>query len=248
MTDQRKILAQWISDNLKAMGHGSKGKLADFLGVRPDAVTRMLNTEPGKELRDISATELVQIGQFFKKTPPGLSSPNTGEALPESELRPITDRMTSVVVAGIVEAGSFREADDMDQSEAEWIALPPDKRYPGARQMAFDVAGDSMNALQPRPIFPGDRAVCVAYEDVAHEATLRDGMVVVVERTRDGGHTREWSIKQVEIYTDRVEFHPRSTNAKHKPIVIARDVEADDGTRVEIIGLVRRVINDHFDT
>lgn len=73
---------------------------------------------------------------------------------------------------------------------------------------------------------------------------VRDGMVVVVERTRDGGHTREWSIKQVELYEDRIEFCPRSTNPKHKPIVVKRDALADEGVSVEIIGLVRRVINE----
>ena len=101
-----------------------------------------------------------------------------------------------------------------------------------------------MNNLRPRPILEGDRVVGVSYEDVAHEAVLRDGMVVIVERTRDGGHTREWSVKQVEIYQGRTEFHPRSTNARHKPIVVERDMFADDGTQVEIIALVRRVVND----
>ncbi|NEK55241.1 phage repressor protein, partial [Rhizobium leguminosarum] len=84
----------------------------------------------------------------------------------------------------------------------------------------------------------------VSYEDVAYDAPLRDGMVVVVERTRDGGQTREWSVKQIELYQDRTEFHPRSTNPKHKPIIVPRDPSADQGTVVEIIGLVRRVVND----
>ncbi len=147
-------------------------------------------------------------------------------------------------VIGRVEAGAFREVDDMDQSEPVFISLPADDRFPNARQVAFDVSGDSMNNLRPRPILEGDRVVGVSYEDVAHEAVLRDGMVVIVERTRDGGHTREWSVKQVEIYQGRTEFHPRSTNTRHKPIVVERDMFADDGTQVEIIALVRRIVND----
>ncbi|MBZ7923131.1 helix-turn-helix domain-containing protein [Ensifer adhaerens] len=162
----------------------------------------------------------------------------------QSELTLVPGRMVAAPVVGRVEAGAFREVDPFDQSERELISVPPDERFPHARQLVFDVTGDSMNNLRPRPIFDGDRVIAVAYEDVASEAVLRDGMVVVVERTRDGGHTREWSVKQVEIYEGRTEFHPRSNNPKHRPIVVERDAEADDGTRVEVIGLVRRVQND----
>ncbi len=238
MMDQRKILADWLEKNLQRMGRGSKGKLAEFLNVRADAITRMLNTEPGKEVREAKAEELIAMAEFFGELPPGLS---VGAG---SELRLSSKDMVAVPVIGKTEAGSFREVDEMDQSEQTFISLPRDDRFPNARQVIFDVEGDSMNDLKPFPIYPGSRAVCVSYEDIAHEATLRDGMVVIVERTKDGGHTREWSIKQVEIYQDRTEFHPRSTNPKHKPIIITRDMHADDGTVVEIIALLRRIVND----
>lgn len=161
----------------------------------------------------------------------------------EIEASPTT-RLVPVAIAGTVEAGTFREVDEFDQSERQQIVLPVDDRFPSARQVAFDVSGDSMNDLKPRSIMPGDRVISVAYDDIDGEIALRDGMVVVVERTRDGGHTREWSIKQIELYEDRVEFHPRSTNPRHKPIVVSRDHSADDGTTVQIVGLVRRIVND----
>ncbi|OCJ05288.1 peptidase S24 [Rhizobium sp. AC44/96] len=147
-------------------------------------------------------------------------------------------------VAGLVEAGTFREVDEFDQSEPEEIMLPRDERFPNARLLVFDCSGDSMNDLRPRPIFPGDRLVCVAYDDIEHLVELRSGMVVVVERTRDGGHFREWSVKQLELFTDRAEFHPRSTNPKHKPIVVPIDHQADDGVHVHVIAVVRRVMNE----
>ncbi|MGV4796163.1 peptidase S24 [Rhizobium sp. F40D2] len=147
-------------------------------------------------------------------------------------------------VAGIVEAGTFREVDEFDQSDPVEVMLPRDEKFPNARQLVFDCSGDSMNDLRPRPIFPGDRLVCLSYEDIEHQVELRSGMVVVVERTRDGGHFREWSVKQLELFPDRAEFHPRSTNWKHKPIVIQRDHEADDGVNVQVIALVRRVMNE----
>lgn len=170
--------------------------------------------------------------------------PDAGEKPAVSELRMNTSGLVAGRVAGVVEAGTFREVDEFDQSEALEILLPRDEKFPNARQLVFDVGGDSLNELRPRPILSGDRLVCLAYEDVAHEVQLRDGMVVVVQRTRDGGHFREWSVKQIELYNDRAEFHPRSSNPKHKPIVVHHDSEADDGVSVEIIALVRRVMND----
>lgn len=163
----------------------------------------------------------------------------------EAELSRIGGRMVPVRTAGTVEAGAFREVDEFDQGEPDEIYLPPDTKYPNARQMAFVVAGDSMNNLDPRPILPGDRAVCVAYADIASEVKLRDGMVVVVQRQRDGGHFREWSIKQIELYEDRTVFAPRSTNPKHKPIIIPREFDADNGEEVEVIAILRRVVNDY---
>lgn len=162
----------------------------------------------------------------------------------EAELNRIGGRMVPVRTAGTVEAGAFREVDEFDQGEPDEIYLPPDSKYPNARQMAFVVAGDSMNNLDPRPILPGDRAICVAYADIASQVKLRDGMVVVVQRQRDGGHFREWSIKQIELYEDRTVFAPRSSNPKHKPIIVPRDYSVDNGEEVEVIALLRRVVND----
>jgi hypothetical protein len=79
----------------------------------------------------------------------------------------------------------------------------------------FDVVGDSMNALKPRPICwrPSDRD---RVRVTSWASALRNGMVVVVEQTQQGGHLRERSVKQLEIFEDRYEFHPRSTNRKHE--------------------------------
>jgi phage repressor protein C with HTH and peptisase S24 domain len=159
------------------------------------------------------------------------------------ELVPAQVRLVEAPVIGVVEAGSFREVFAVDNVEPEMVVVPPDPRFPHARLLVFHVAGDSMNDLRPRPILPGDRIVTVSYEDVAHEVPLRDGMTVVVQRTRDGGHMREWSVKQLELYEDHVDFCPRSTNPRHRPIRVSRDAFADGGTEVEIIAVVRQVMN-----
>jgi hypothetical protein len=70
LKDQIRI---WIKEQLANQGHGAKGRLADFLGVRPDIITRMLNTDPDKETRVIRAEELVKISEFFGSPPPGIA-------------------------------------------------------------------------------------------------------------------------------------------------------------------------------
>ena len=244
MSDNRQEVRDWLAKQLAARGHGAKKKLAEALGVSSEAISRMLNSAPGKEGRDIKAHELMKMSEHFGAPAPAIDATRAEQPEFENELSANKDKMVETLVAGTVEAGSFREVDEFDQSEPEIITVPADRRFPKARMLAFDVAGDSMNNLKPRPILDGDRAICVAYEDVAHSLPLRDGMAVVVQRTRDGGHTREWSIKQIEIYDDRIEFHPRSLNPRYKPIVVKKDAFADDGVEVEIIGIVRRVVND----
>ncbi len=65
MTDPEYETRVWLAENLARMGHGSKGRLAAFLRVRPDAITRMANTDPEKEVREIRAHELLKMRAFF---------------------------------------------------------------------------------------------------------------------------------------------------------------------------------------
>lgn len=72
MTDPQYQIKTWLKKCLEESGHGSKSRLAKELGVRPDAITRMINIEDdGKEPRLIKAHELAIITRFFGKEPPG---------------------------------------------------------------------------------------------------------------------------------------------------------------------------------
>lgn len=216
----------------------SKVELARRSGIDKESIYKYLRGETDQPRGSVMQKLADAIGRPLLWLRDGVDT--------EETLELASDRRFGmpVRVAGFVEAGAFREADDLDQDEPEILYEPEDKTFPQARRMAFTVSGDSVNALKPRPIMPGDRVICIAYEDVMHRVPLIHGMVVVVERTRDGGHSREWSIKQVELYEDRVEFHPRSSNPRHRPIVVGKNFEADEGTTVEVIGIVRRVVND----
>ena len=217
----------WIRAGLKNPEKTQVG-LAAHLGIAHPQITQLL-----KGKRKLKVHEIPRIAEYLETQPPQ-----------SSEITPVQSGMVAAAVVGTVEAGAFREVDEFDQSERELVMVPADDRYPAARVMIFDVSGDSMNALEPRPILPGDRLLCIAYEDIGSRVELRSGLVVIVERTRDDGHYREWSVKQIELFPDRAEFHPRSTNAKHKPIVVRPDHDADDGVTVQVIALVRRVMNE----
>lgn len=189
--------------------------------------------------REISGQEMLAIADILD-----VPSPLPGPANDEPELTRTKEGLTAIANAGIVEAGAFRAAPDFTDIEEDPTFDLPDPKFPWARQVSFTVAGDSMNKLQPRPILPGDKVICVDFGDLNGRVPLRDGMTVVVERTRDGGHLREWSIKQLELYEDRMEFHPRSSNPKHKPIIVPVDYQADDGETFQILALVRRISNE----
>ena len=154
-------------------------------------------------------------------------------------------KMVLAAYGGVVDAGSFRPGDEFeDDPDRPKVFEPSDPDYPRARVVTFDVMGDSMNDLKPRPILSGDRIICLDFESLGNRVELREGMVVVVEQTLNSGQLRERSVKQVEIYRDRHEFCPRSTNPKHKPIVVMDDTQADDGREVHVLAWVRSVKND----
>lgn len=225
----RTMIYDIIKGKQKKLAGENIGKLAAILGVTHESLAS----------RDDGSTiyGCTKLGHVEARGAPSRPTPAT-------ELRVSGLVTRRAAIAGTVEAGSWREVEDLDQSEARLIDVPTDDEYPNARVLVFEVAGDSMNAFAKAPLIPGSLAVCLAYEDVAHRFPPRDGMVVVIQRESDGGHFREWSIKEIELHDDHMEFHPRSTNPSHKPIIVPIDYSADSGTKVEIIAVLRRVVTE----
>lgn len=236
-------MANWLEPFIKNSQVASQEALADLIGVSRATVNRLAN-DHSKLKSDRAKLMAPHLGvtaedlmlnrlPWEAKTspPPELDSVKRGSPL------------NSAIVVATVEAGAWREVDELDQSAPEWVAVPPDQKYPDATQDVYDVAGDSMNKLEPHPITPGSRVVALRYDEIAARSPLRDGLVVVVQRSRNGGQEREITIKQVAWFDDRIEFQPRSTNPKHKPIVVEHDSWDDNGVEVSIVGLVRDIIH-----
>lgn len=198
-------------------------ELADAVGLSTSQVSRI---ETGD--REPRLVDLERMAVALKRPLPELLSDTF---LSSAE-------MTTVPKVGIVQAGEFREVIEYDDEDKEYIYEKADAEFPDARQMVFEHQGDSMNAASP-PILPGYLLVCVDFDDTG--LPLMEGMIVVVERVKKGGLTREWSVKQVELFDDRVEFHPRSTKASHKPIVVPYDGDPADGSTVKVLALLRRL-------
>lgn len=159
MTDPQHDIRVWMTEQLRAAGHGAKGKLADHLGVRPDAITRMTNTDPDKETREIRGHELLKMQEFFANDPPA-------------------DAGRSIPVMGYLGAGA--------EIEPDYEQVPPEGLFqvdlPFALNedlIAFEVKGDSM-----LPFYKA-RTVIIVYRDQKRpiEAFYGDEAAV---RTHDG--------------------------------------------------------------
>ena len=236
-------MANWLEPFIKNSPIASQEALADLIGVSRATVNRLAN-DHSKLKRDRAALMAEHLGVstedlMLNRLPWEAKT----SATPEPDGVQRGRSLGSAIVVATVEAGAWREVDEFDQSSPEWVAVPPDDKYPDATQDVYNVAGDSMNALQPHPITPGSRVVAVRYDEIASRSPLRDGLVVVVQRSRNGGQERELTVKQVAWFDDRIEFQPRSTNPKHKPIVVEHDNWEDNGVEVAIVGLVRDIIH-----
>jgi SOS-response transcriptional repressor LexA len=229
-----KTLSELVNERLTAINLGPV-EAATRVGLERNFIADIV---AGKK-KSVRGANLIKLASALDCSVAYLTGESADPEAGTVEVIPSDREFRAVPVVGMVEAGTFREVDEFGDLQPRRISVPRDERYPRARQFAFDVAGDSMNAAEP-PITAGAVIVCVDFDDV--NEPIRDGMRVVVERTRDGGHLREWSVKEVRQYEDRVEFIPRSTNAKHRPIVVPRGNYEDEGTTVRILALVRMTI------
>jgi transcriptional regulator with XRE-family HTH domain len=144
-------------------------------------------------------------------------------------------------VDGAVQAGAFLAVEAFDDDLGEVISAPRDPIFPFARQRAYRVKGDSMNEAEPKPIKDGDYIITAVWEDLGLEP--KNGLNVVVQQTTADSQLRERSVKELKVFPDRVEFHPRSSNRAHKPIIVNREYHTDDGKEVRILDLVRFVFD-----
>lgn len=227
---------QRLQDAIDELGW-SKAELQRRSGISYDSINKYLRGDVDNPRGNVLEKLAGTIGR------PAIWLKEGIEVSAPAELHRAARAPGTAPLVATVEAGAWREVDELNQEDPEWVTVPADDKFPDATQRVYDVSGDSMNRLEPHPITPGSRIVAVDYDEIASRSPLRDKLVVVIQRSRNGGQERELSVKQVAWFDDRIEFQPRSSNPKHKAIVVEHDNWEDNGVEVAIVGLVRDIIH-----
>jgi SOS-response transcriptional repressor LexA len=221
----RKSLKDIVSDRLSGLDR-NPFEAARVGGLERSFVNDILI---GRK-QSVRGANFIKLAKALDLTPQELLAQTQGEDL--RDINP-TGRPFPVHVRGNTAAGHWFEHDDMIDEPPEPIPSIPG-RYPGLEQFSYRISGASMNKKR---IHHGDYVICVNYFDA--RAYPESGDIVVVERRR--GHLIERSCKELQVVGDGYELWPRSTDPRFTdPIRIKhrQDTEADDGTQIEIVGLV----------
>lgn len=131
-----------------------------------------------------------------------------------------------------VGAGLWQEVTD-SQVFLGTGTVAPDPAYSGFPQWLERVQGDSMD----REYRSGDLVHVVDAISLGY-APQHGDHVILVRRRQDGGEIERTVKEVVRGAGGRIEFWPRSTNARWNSPVIMSDDELDDTTEVEVAGLV----------
>lgn len=217
MIKDRDQIRLWLQAELDKAGRGSKGRLAAFIGVRPDAITRMLNVE--KETREIGADELVKMMDFFKSSPPYLKNSDFG----------LTEKINAVKVIGKVAANNWISVNDMDFDNDSIETIPSVGGHPVSWQFALIVEGTSLNRVARN----GDRLACL--DVIASNVDIENDDLVIVERRRYGGEMVERTAKRIRQTTNGVELWPESDDPAHQEPIKLYDSHTDE---IRIVGKV----------
>lgn len=137
-----------------------------------------------------------------------------------------------IPVLGKVAAGAFIEIMPIDPDDIKPSQFPPDPRYPVAAQFDLLVEGPSINRFAQ----DGDMLRCVHITKAGLE--IRDGDLVIVERTRDSS-LRETTAKRLKIRPNGIyEFWPESDHPKYQEPFKVRNGGTDQHDEISILARV----------
>lgn len=190
--DYAALCRKWLKDQIKARPRGTQAALARALSVRADAISRMMQDKPGKETREINASELLRMADFFKVAPP----------INPDLIQPPTDLESPVEIPIIswVAASSFADTPDVELNEE----APRLRMYgikPG-RYIALKVCGDSMDRVAPEG--------SIAIVDL-QDRELFPRRCYIFQRETGGATFKRYMISPARL-------DPSSTNPAHLPI------------------------------
>ncbi|HAD84274.1 MAG TPA: hypothetical protein DCG71_05460 [Brevundimonas sp.] len=210
-------IRKWMLDTLEATGLTVKKWAADS-GVAPSTIHRALKEDYQFVTSNRTLSKLASAA--------GVSAPDQGSAaqIVGAEFLPIRYD---------VGAGLWQEVADA-QIFLGVGTVAPDPAYAGFPQWLERVQGDSMDEeyRQGEMVHVVD-AIALGYSP-------QHGDHVILVRRRNDGAEMERTIKEVVRTPDgRLEFWPRSTNARwRQPIILHHGLAGDETVEVEVAALV----------
>lgn len=138
-------------------------------------------------------------------------------------------------IKGQVAAGLWMEAGLFETDAVKQSTIAGDLRYPAEYQYLLQINGESLNRIAR----DGDLILCLDYLDAGIE--IKSGDLVVVERSRDGGHTIERTAKRIVRRNGAIELRPESNDPRFQDAVVFNEHD-EEATEVRIIAKILSVI------
>lgn len=213
--------------------------LAKILDIKSDQVSKLRYGQREPKAAEIPIIERF-VGQEWPERHLILGAAHASETLRQETMRqsssvgpPQALRARPVEVLYAAETSVFRPpVPGRRQAMTSLAALtdaPRSVDYPEHEIFAVEARDHSMDAHRP-PIPRGSYALCIDY--IAGKLTLTSGLVYLIRRSVDEGHTFEYIIRKAFIYTDRIDWAPMSSDSTFNTLSVATIAA------VEVLGLV----------
>lgn len=211
----------------------SQAQLAGMVGAKQQSIDQI---ERGEVRRPRTLPEIARALETSTDYLTGLTDhPTAGDVKGPVE---VDLPKTRIGFGGKVGAGGFLAVDEYFQQDEQPVpqGIFPDPAYAKLHQYAWLVEGDSMDEAG---IPNGTWVVAADYIDFRDQVReLDNGDVVIVERSRYQDSERERTIKEVQFARSAMRLVPRSSNPRHREIVIPLDREAEDDVEVRVLAVV----------
>ena len=222
--EQKKIAGERIKAFRLELGMKQK-PFAEFLGFDEDKQSTISKWEKGRQLPGSEHT--ARLAQMSGRPPiwfSGLDPVSVND--PESRLFPMV---------GEIQAGSWKEAIELEPDDRELVALPSALAVPPYVMKAFVVRGTSMDRIYP------DGSIVFIATLHQNRITPVHGDIVMVQR-QDNHGLYEATLKELVVDEDgRRWLWPRSHDPEHQSPLSIHDGR-DPSTDVIILGIVAAAI------
>jgi SOS-response transcriptional repressor LexA len=150
-------------------------------------------------------------------------------------LSPVSSPLATINVIGTIRAGFWQDVDAGDSGVYAVVPAAPDA--PSEWQYAFTVEGTSLNKIA----LPGDILICL--DAIKAHYDLKDGDLVVVERSRYAGQMVERTAKRARRAAGGVyELWPESTDPAFQSPMVLKDDHNGDEVRIvaKVLWIMRK--------